>query len=99
MEYFYGGGGNSNPDFVYRFLAKEITNDMWQWCESYPLTGPFERWHVQHNHKILDYKGGQIQLPLITFESSKAAYMFSIAYSEYIIEDKTYDFARKYNGI
>jgi len=91
MEYFCGGGGNSNPDFVYRFLVKEITDEMWQWCEDYPLTGPFERWHVKHN------TGNFERDTIITFESSKAAYMFSIAYSEYIIEDLTYSFARKYN--
>lgn len=90
MEYFYSGGGNSNPDFIYRFEVKDITNDMWKWCENYPLSGPFERWHVQHPKAI----GNN---PIITFENSKAAYMFSLAYSEYIIEDKTYSFARKYS--
>lgn len=94
MEYFYGGGGRSNPDFIYRFLVKEVTNDMWAWCENYPLTGPFERWYVQHNVKM----GGSEQPPVVQIESSKAAYMFSLAYSEYILEDKTYSFARRYNG-
>lgn len=90
MEYFYGGGGSSNPNFVYRFEVRSIPDVMWAWCESYPLTGPFERWHVQYStHTNAN--------PIITFESSKAAYMFSIAYSEYIIEDLTYSFARKYN--
>ena len=90
MEYFYGGGGRSDPDFIYRFEVREITHDMWEWCESYPLFGPFERWYVKH---------GKIEgtNPTVTFENSKAAYMFSITYSEYIIEDKTYSFARKYN--
>jgi hypothetical protein len=101
MEYFYGGGGRSNPDFTYRFLCKEITNEMWQWCENYPLTGPFERWYVQHNYKASftspSAAKDEKEVPLIQFESSKAAYMFSIAYSEYIIEDLTYSFARKYN--
>jgi hypothetical protein len=91
MEYFYGGGGRSNPDFVYRFLMREITNDMWQWCENYPGPGPFERWHVVHNyqgsHKGIT--GDQKETPLIQFESKKAAKMFRIAYSEYIIENKS----------
>jgi len=90
MEYFYGGGGRSDPDFIYRFEVKSVPDVMWAWCESYPLTGPFERWYVQHLNKSTPN-------PIITFESSKAAYMFSIAYSEYIVKDLTYSFARKYN--
>jgi hypothetical protein len=92
MEYFYGGGGSSDPDFIYRFEVKTVSNDMWTWCENYPLTGPFERWHVQHATAAKNRPN-----PIITFESSKAAYMFSLVYSEYIIEDLTYSFARKYN--
>ncbi len=84
MEYFYGGGGSSNPNFVYRFEVTEVTTEMWEWCEDYPLTGPFERWHVQHSSTI-----AKLQNPVITFESRKAAYMFRIAYSEYIIENKS----------
>jgi hypothetical protein len=91
MEYFYGGGGNSNPDFIYRFEVKDVTNEMWAWCESYPLTGPFERWHIQR--KRVSSKV-EVEYTLITFESRKAALMFSIAFSEYILEDKTYSFAR-----
>lgn len=85
MEYFYGGGGRSDPDFVYRFLVKEITNDMWRWCEAYPLTGPFERWYVKRQRGPT----GEVVHETITFESSKAAKMFRIAYSEYIIENKS----------
>jgi hypothetical protein len=87
MEYFYGGGGNSNPDFTYRFLCKEVTNDMWKWCESYPLTGPFERWHIKHQTQ--NSNG-----PIVQIESRKAAYLFRITFSEYIIEDMTYSFAK-----
>lgn len=90
MEYFYGGGGRSNPDFVHRFLVKEVTDTMWKWCEDYPLTGPFERWYVQHNSKM----GGLEKPPMVQIESRNAAYMFRIAFSEYILEDVTYDFAR-----
>ena len=89
MEYFYGGGGRSDPDFIYRFEVKSVPDVMWAWCERYPLKGPFERWYVQHLNKSTPN-------PIITFESSKAAYMFSIAYSEYIVKDLTYSFARKY---
>ena len=100
MEYFYSGGGNNRPSFPYCFLVKKITEDMYDWCGSYPLDGPFERWHIKHNYREGRVQGNDQNLPatpLIQFESRKAAYLFSIAYSEYIIEDKTYDFARKYN--
>ena len=90
MEYFYGGGGRSNPDFTYRFLCKDITNEMWKWCEDYPLTGPFERWHVYRNYNST----GLDVHPMIQIESRKAAYMFRITFSEYIITDMTYDFAK-----
>lgn len=91
MEYFYGGGGRSNPDFVYRFAVKEVTNNMWKWCENYPLTGPFERWYVQHNTKM----GGPKQPPIVQIENKNAAFMFKLAFSEYILEDKTYSFAKE----
>jgi hypothetical protein len=98
MEYFYSGGGNNRPDFTYRFLVRKITDEMYDWCGNYPLDGPFERWHIIHNY----YEGRALQgdateTPLIQFESRKAAYMFSIAFSEYILVDKTYSFAGKYN--
>ncbi len=94
MEIFYGGGGRSNPDFVYRFLVKNVTNEMFRWCEDYPLNGPFERWYIEHRFKVLDYQGGQVELPLIQIESRKAAYMFSITFSEHILKDLSYNFAR-----
>ncbi len=93
MEYFYSGGGNNRPDFTYRFTMKEITNEMWKWCESYPLIGPFERWHIVRNFGQ-PTDGDRAEVPLIQFESRQAAYWFRIAFSEYIIEDKTYSFAR-----
>lgn len=89
MEYFYGGGGSSNPDFIYRFEVKDVTGKMHDWCNDYPLTGPFERWHIQYASKTArrDY-------PIITFENKNAAFMFSLAFSEYILADKTYSFAK-----
>ena len=90
MEYFYSGGGNNRPDFTYRFLVSKITDEMYDWCGNYPLDGPFERWHIIHNY----YEGSASkddapETPLIQFESRKAAYLFRIAYSEYIIENKS----------
>lgn len=94
MELFYGGGGRSNPDFVYRFLVKEVPDTMWGWLEDYPLTGPFERWYIQHNGKPSRGFDDTLQIPMVQIESKKAAYMFRIAFSEYIIEDLTYDFVK-----
>ena len=89
MEYFYGGGGRSDPEFLYRFEVKEITNEMWTWCENYPLTGPFERWYVQHASEAKHRPN-----PIITIENKNAAFMFALAFSEYITKDLTYDFAK-----
>lgn len=88
MEYFYGGGGNNRPSFPYAFTVKSIPDVMWAWCERYPLTGPFERWHVIHNYGQ-PTDADKKEIPLIQFESRKAAYLFSLAYSEYIIENKS----------
>jgi hypothetical protein len=88
MERFYSGGGNSNPDFVYKFKVKSVPDDMWNWCENYPLTGPFQRWYVDY------YTGNFSRDTTIQFESRKAAYVFRIAFSEYILKDLTYDFAK-----
>ena len=94
MEYFYGGGGNNRPTFTYRFLMKKITDDMYNFCGDYPLDGPFERWHIIHNYTAHGYRVGNptadsVEIPLIQFESKKFAKLFRIAYSEYIIEDKS----------
>lgn len=96
MEYFWSEGGNNRPDFTYRFLVKEVTTEMYKWCEAYPLDGPFERWHIIRNWQKSYFTdlGDQKETPLIQFESRKAAYMFRIAFSEYILEDKTYAFAK-----
>ena len=88
MEYFYSWGGNPTPSFPYCFTLKEINTDMWKWCEFYPLTGPFERWHVIRNYGQPTHEDKK-EIPLIQFDSRKAAYLFKIAYSEYIIEDKS----------
>lgn len=93
MEYFYSGGGNNRPTFTYRFLVKKITDDMYNFCGDYPLDGPFERWHIIHNYKTSftspSAAKDEPETPLIQFESKKFAKLFRIAYSEYIIEDKS----------
>ncbi len=95
MEYFFTSGGNNRPDFTYRYTMKEITNEMWNWCENYPLNGPFQRWHVVRNYGQ-PTDGDRKEIPLIQFEDRNAAFMFSIAFSEYILEDKTYSFAKEW---
>lgn len=93
MELFYGGGGRSNPDFCYRFWVNEVPDRMWKWLEDYPLTGPFERWYIQHNY---NHRDTEVH-PLIQIESRKAAYWFRLAFSEYIIKDLTFDFVKGEN--
>ena len=87
MEYFNGGGGRSDPDFTYRFLVKKVTEEMFDWCGDYPLNRPFERWYIRHQTHT---NNG----PIVQIESRKAAYLFRIAFSECIIEDMTYSFAK-----
>ena len=77
MEYFYSGGGNNRPSFSYRYTMKEITNEMWEWCENYPLNVPFQRWHVIHNYGQPTDQDRK-EIPLIQFEDKNAAFMFSI---------------------
>ena len=92
MKYFYSGGGNNRPSFSYRFLMRKITDDMYNWCGDYPLDGPFERWHIIHNYQtgpVDNSVDSGPEAPLIQFESRKAAYLFRIAFSEYIIENKS----------
>jgi hypothetical protein len=90
MEYFYSGGGNNRPTFAYRFLITKVTDEMYDWCGNYPLDGAFERWHIIHNYfEGSDLRVDAPETPLIQFESRKAAYMFRIAFSEYIKEDRS----------
>lgn len=50
MEYFYSGGGNNNPDFVYRFKTKEVTSEMFHWAKEYPPTQDcFQCFHIKYN--------------------------------------------------
>jgi hypothetical protein len=96
MEYFWSDGGNNRPDFTYRYTMKEVTSEMYRWCQSYPANGPFDRFHVIRNYQTTydGDLGDRTEIPLIQFENKKAAFMFSIAFSEYILEDKTFKFAK-----
>ena len=97
MVYFWSDGGNNRPDFTYRFTMKEINSKMHEWCNAYPLDGPFQRWHIIHNY-LATYDGDlgdSKEIPLIQFEDKNAAFMFKLAFSEYILEDKTFSFAKE----
>lgn len=93
MEFYFTSGGNNRPDFTYRFTLKKMTTEMFTWCEQYPLNGPFQRFHVIRNYGQPTHEDRK-EIPLIQFEDRNAAFMFSIAFSEYILEDKTFSFAR-----
>lgn len=80
MKYFERGGG-ADPYFRHRIKVSKVTDDMCTWCNSYPLNGDCERWHIEWS--ILN----RCDYDVVQFESEKAAYMFTIAYSEYIIND------------
>jgi hypothetical protein len=78
MKYFHRGGG-ADPYFQHRFSVTIFTEEMYKWCEAYPLDGCCERWHVEWARAYnRDYD-------IVQMESKKAAYMFKIAFSEYII--------------
>jgi len=81
MKFFYRGPG-ADPYFRHRVKVTVVTEDMFQWCNAYPLDGDFERWHVEWHATRKDRTYDVVQ-----FESEKAAYMFKIAYSEYIINE------------
>ena len=93
MEYFWSDGGNNRPDFTYRYTLTEVTTARFEWCQNYPLDVPFERFHIIRNYGQPTHEDRK-EIPLIQFESKQAAYWFRIAFSEYIIEDKTYEFAK-----
>lgn len=87
MEYFYGGGGASCPDFVYRFMVEDVPSEMYSWLADYPLNGPFDRWYIKR--RSVDYKGGTQHTTQVQIENRKAAYMFMLTWSEYITENKS----------
>ena len=80
MKYFQRGGG-ADPYFRHRFKVPSFTAEMYEWCSEYPLEGDCERWHVE-------WRGlTRREYDVVQIESEKAAYMFTIAFSEYIIND------------
>ena len=82
MEYFHSEGGNNNPSFAYGFTLKRMSSEAYDWCVAYPAPGYFQRFHVRWRQQTEGYD-------IVQFESRKAAYLFSIAYSELILENKS----------
>ena len=80
MKYFERGGG-ADPYFRHRIKVSKVTEDMYDWCNRYPLDGDCERWHIEWG--IVTSQ----EYDVVQIESEKAAYMFKIAYSEHIIHE------------
>jgi hypothetical protein len=84
MEYFYGSGGNPDPYFRFRFKVKVVDEELYDWCESYPESGPFSRWHVEwktvgrYRHEEYD---------IIQFELEAAAKAFALLFGDYLYDD------------
>lgn len=76
MEHFYSGGGNNRPTFRYRIKVDNCTNDMYTWCEAYPVTGSgnFQRFHVEWASVYnKDYD-------VVQFEWEEPAIMFALKF-------------------
>jgi hypothetical protein len=80
MEYFYSGGGNNRPYFMYRFKVKKCTTDMYQWAEAYPEKGSFNRFHVEWA-SVYSKMDRPLDYDVIQFEWSEAAKVFRIAFA------------------
>jgi hypothetical protein len=80
MEYFYGGGGNNRPVFLYRFKVNPCTTEMYKWAQAYPEKGPFSRFHVEWRgaYSKMDRP---LEYDVIQFEHSEAAKVFRIAFA------------------
>jgi hypothetical protein len=74
MEYFYSGGGNSDPYFSNRIKVNNLTNEMWQWCTDYKLTGHFARWHCEYGHN------NKKDYDIVQFEREEPALMFALKF-------------------
>jgi hypothetical protein len=80
MEYFYGGGGNSRPVFLYRFKVKPCTTEMYKWAEAYPEKGPFSRFHVEWS-SLYQKMDSPRDYDVFQLEHSEAAKIFRIAFA------------------
>lgn len=78
MRKFNGGGGRSNPDFVYKIRAKK-QDGMLEWCDEYPVTGEgnFERYYVDWHD---GGRGWDTGYAVFQFEREPPALMFALKF-------------------
>jgi len=76
MKYFHAGAG-ADPRFAHRLKVKEVTNEMWTWCDEYDagtgVDSDFRRWHVSWGDHWLHYH-------VVQFEWEQAALMFALKF-------------------
>lgn len=79
MRMFNGGGGRSNPDFLYKVRAKKPWTGMMEWCDEYPVTGEgnFERYYVDFRD---NGRGWDTGYAVFQFEREKPAIMFALKF-------------------
>jgi hypothetical protein len=76
MEFFYGGGGSSNPYFAHRIKVKKVSNEMFEWCNDYEVVGAhhFARWHCEHGSAY------NRDHDVVQFEREEPALMFALKF-------------------
>lgn len=78
MELFYGGGGRSNPDFIYKVRVK-VQEGMMSWCDDYPVKGSgyFQRYYIDWCD---GGKGFDTGYAVFQFEQEEPAIMFALKF-------------------
>jgi hypothetical protein len=77
MERYYSYGGKSNPEFRYRVKVKEPSDEMLNWCSTYPVTGSFERYYLEWTNISSD----QSQV-IFQFETERPAILFKLKFGD-----------------
>jgi len=79
MKYFHAGSG-ADPRFAHRLKVKEVTNEMWTWCDEYDagtgVDSDFRRWHVEFGEGMVCEDAYDV----IQFEWEQAALMFALTF-------------------
>lgn len=86
MNYFYSGGGNNRPFFIYRFKAKKVSSEMYVWGKEYPDKGPFSRYHVEWGsvyNKDYDVIQFELRDAYLAFQYAFAGEVEDITWKEY----------------
>ena len=76
MEYFQGGGGLNSPYFAHRIRINRMSNPAFLWCQQYPATGYFQRFHVEWGSN----QDPEVDYDIVQFENEKAALMFRLTW-------------------